>query len=149
MYLFQNLRQILRRMRNAPGFSFAVVVTLGLTVGLSTTVFSVLDAVFIRPLPYRNPDRIFALRTISPQGFDQPASYPEFVDWRRATRSFSALAAYNSFGTLNAELPTGAASVHTVATSENFFEVFGVSPALGRTFASGEEQPRPAERSGP
>ena len=63
MYLFQNLRQAVRRMRATPGFTFAVIATLGLTVGLSTTVFSVLDAVFIRPLPYRNADRIFALRT--------------------------------------------------------------------------------------
>ena len=141
MYIFQNLRHAMRRLRAAPGFAFAVIATLGLTVGLTTTVFSVLDAVFIRPLPYRNADRIFALRTISPQGFTQPASYPEFVDWRRETHSFSALAAYNSYGDLNAELSTGAVSVHAVAASENFFDVFGVSPALGRTFAPGEEQP--------
>ncbi len=141
MSLFLNSRHALRRMRATPGFAFAVIATLGLTVGLSTTVFSVLDAVFIRPLPYRNVDRIFALRTISPQGYTQPASYPEFVDWRRETHSFSALAAYNSYGSLNAELPSGALSVHTVAASENFFDVFGVSPSLGRTFAPGEEQP--------
>ena len=136
-----SFRHAFRRMRAMPGFAFAVIATLALTIGLSTTVFSVLDAVFIRPLPYRDANRIFAVRSISPQGYTQPASYPEFVDWRRETHSFSALAAYNSYGSLNAELPTGAVSVHAVAASENFFDVFGVSPALGRTFAPGEEQP--------
>jgi predicted permease len=128
-------------MRATPGFASAVIATLGLTVALSTTVFSVLDAVFIRPLPYRDPGRIMALRTRSPQGYTQPASYPEYLDWRRETRSFSALAGYSSYGSLNAELPTGAVTVRSVATSANFFDVFGVSPALGRTFQPDEEQP--------
>ena len=128
-------------MRAAPGFAFAVIATLALTVGLSTTVFSVLDAVFIRALPYRDPGRIVALRTISPQGYTQPASYPEYLDWRRETHGFSALAGYSSFGSINAELPTGAVTLRSVATSANFFDVFGVSPSLGRTFQPDEEQP--------
>lgn len=141
MRLFPNLRHAARRMRATPGFAFAVIATLGLTVGLSTTVFSVLDAVFIRPLPYKDPGRIFTLRTISPQGYTQPASYPEFVDWRRETRAFLTVAGYANYGTINAELPTGAVPIHSVATSENFFDVFGVAPAMGRTFQPGEEQP--------
>jgi putative ABC transport system permease protein len=141
MPLTQDLLYALRQIRKAPGFAFAVIAALALTVGLSTTVFSVLDAVFIRPLPYHDADRIFSLRTYSPQGYTQPASYPEFEDWRRESRSFSALAGYSSFKSVNAELPTGAMSLRSVATSANFFDVFGVKPAIGRTFEPGEDEP--------
>jgi len=141
MQILQDLGYAFRQMRKTPGFAAAVIATLGLTVGLSTTVFSVLDAVFIRPLPYRDADRIFSLRTYSPQGYTQPASYPEFVDWRREMKSFSALAGYNSFRGVNAELPTGAVSLRAVAASANFFDVFGVKPAIGRVFQPGEEDP--------
>jgi len=139
MPITQSLSYSLRQIRKAPGFAFAVIATLGLTVGLSTTVFSVLEAVFIRPLPYREPGRIFSVRTYSPQGYTQPASYPEYLDWRRETRAFSALAAFSDFKSVNAELPSGAVSLHAVATSRNFFDVFGVSPAIGRVFERGEE----------
>jgi predicted permease len=117
----------------------SVIATLALTVALSTTVFSVLDAVFIRPLPYRGIDRIFAMRTISPQGYTQPASYPEFTDWRRQSAPFAALAGYSSYKAMNAEIGGSAVAIRAVMASDNFFEIFGVSPILGRTFEKGEE----------
>jgi hypothetical protein len=131
----------LRKLGNAPGFTSTVVGTLALTVALSTTVFSVLDAVFVRPLPYHEADQIFSLQTISPQGYTQPASYPDFLDWRRESQSFATLAAYNNFKSVNAELGGTAISLHSVMTSDNFFDVFGVKPLLGRTFEKGEEEP--------
>ena len=130
-----------RQFRRAPVFTLTVIATLGLTVGLSTAVFSVMDAVFLRPLPYDQPDRIFSLRTYSPQGYTQPASYPEFLDWRRDAAAFSTVGAYNSFQSVNAELAGGAVSLHAVAASDNFFDVLGVKPLLGRTFNRGEEEP--------
>lgn len=136
-----DLRYALRMAAKSPRFALAVVATLALTVSLSTTVFSVLDAVFIRPLPYNRPDRIFSLRTYSPQNYTQPASYPEYLDWRRDTKSFSALAAYNSYSSVNFENGRTAIALHCVSASDNFFEVFGVRPILGRTFVSGEELP--------
>ena len=66
-------------------------------------MFSVLDAMFIRPLPYQDASRIFPLRTYSPQNYTQPASYPEYLDRRRETKAFSALAAYSSFRSVNFE----------------------------------------------
>ncbi|MBV8808314.1 MAG: ABC transporter permease [Acidobacteriaceae bacterium] len=139
--LLQDLRFALRIVRKSPRFTLAVVGTLALTAGLCTTVFSVLDAVFIRPLPYDHPSRIFSLRTYSPQNYTQPASYPEFVDWRREATAFSALAAYNSFSSVNFENGGTAISLPAVSASDNFFDVFGVKPVLGRTFVHGEEQP--------
>jgi putative ABC transport system permease protein len=134
------ITQALRRFSKARASTVTVILTLALTVGLSTTVFSVLDAVFLRPLPYRQPERIFSLRTYSPQGYTQPASYPEFVDWRRVAADFAELAAYNSLRGLNAEFGNVTIAVRAVMTSDNFFEVFAVKPLLGRTFQKGEEQ---------
>ncbi len=138
--LLQDLRYALRIVRKSPRLTLAIVGTLALTVGLCTTVFSVLDTVFIRPLPYDQPSRIFSLQTYSPQNYTQPASYPEFVDWRREATAFSALAAYNSFSSVNFESGGTAISLPAVSASDNFFQVFGVKPVLGRTFAPGEEQ---------
>ncbi len=130
-----------RQIQKSPGFALIVILTLGLTLALSTTVFSVLDAVFVRPLPYGQPERIFSIATYSPQGYTQPASYLEYLDWKRETKAFSALAAYNAWTSVNAQTALGAVSLHSVSTSDNFFDVFGVKPYLGRTFAPGEEQP--------
>ena len=137
----QDLNYALRMIRKNPGFACAVIATLALTVALATTVFSVLYAVFIQPLPYHRPQRIVSLRTISPQNYTQPASYPEFLDWRRDARSFSALAAYSSFGSVNFQNGSTSIALHAVSASDNFFQVFDVKPTLGRTFQPGEEQP--------
>jgi hypothetical protein len=139
--LVDDLRYALRMARKSPRFSFAVIATLALTVSLSTTVFSVLDAEFIRPLPYNQPDRIFSLRTYSPQNYTQPASYPEYLDWRRDAKCFSALAAYNNSSSVNLENEGTAIALPAVSTSDNFFDVFAVRPILGRTFVPGEELP--------
>ena len=139
--VLDDLRYAVRIAAKSPRFSFTVIATLALTVALSTTVFSVLDAVFIRPLPYNQPDRIFSLKTYSPQNYTQPASYPEYVDWRRDTKSFSALAAYNSYSSVNVEKGGAAIALPAVSSSDNFFDVFGVKPILGRTFVAGEELP--------
>lgn len=141
MLMIDDLRYAWRMVLKSPRFTLAVVATLALTVSLSTTVFSVLDAVFIRPLPYNQADRIFSLRTYSPQNYTQPASYPEYVDWRRETKSFSALAAYNSYSSVNFEKGGMAVALPAVSSSDNFFNVFGVKPILGRTFVAGEELP--------
>ncbi len=141
MTLFQDLPYAVRQLRKNPWFSLAVIATLALTVGLATTVFSVIDAVLIRPLPYHQPDRLFSLATRSPEGYQQPASYPEYLDWRRDTHSFAALTAYNSFASVNFEAPGGPVALHSVGATDNFFDVFEVKPLLGRTFNPGEDLP--------
>lgn len=130
-----------RQLRKSPGFTMTAVLTLGLAIGLSTVVFSVIDAMLIRPLPYDHPDRIAFLQTWSPQGYTQPASYPEYRDWRRDNQGFSALAAFNDFGSANLEGPSGPLAVPKVMGSDNFFDVFEIPTYLGRTFAPGEDQP--------
>jgi putative ABC transport system permease protein len=139
--LLQDLRYALRQLRKNVSFSTTVVLTFALAIGISTAVFSVVYAMLIRPLPYNHPERIVYLQSFSPQGYTQPASYPEYVDWRRGNHAFSALAAFNNYGSSNLEGPTGPIAVPKVIASDNFFDVFGVPAYLGRTFAAGEDQP--------
>lgn len=136
----QDLRYAIRQLYKKPGFSGMAIFTIALAIGVTTAVFSVLYAVLIRPLPYQDPSRIFFLQTYSPQGYTQPLAYPEYLEWRRENQSFTALAGY-SRGTANFETNSGPVPITNVATTDNFFQVFGVNPVLGRTFAFGEDQP--------
>jgi putative ABC transport system permease protein len=138
--LLQDLRYGLRAMRKAPGFSATAIATLALAIGLTTAVFSVIDAVLIRPLPFDHPEKIFWLQAYSPQGYTQPASYPEYRDWTRENQVFSALAGFSS-GSANFEGPAGPVALPNVSTTDTFFDVFRVQPMLGRTFTEGEDQP--------
>lgn len=133
----QDIRYAIRQIQKSPGFALTTTLTLALAIGITTVVFSVLYATLVRPLPYNQPDRIVNLQPISPQGYTQPASYPEYLDWRRENQVFSALAGYNA-PSANLEGPAGPQPVQTVASTDNFFDVFKVAPILGRTFAPGE-----------
>jgi predicted permease len=138
--LIQDLRYAIRQLYKKPGFSGTAVLTIALAIGVTTAVFSVLYAVMIRPLPYRDPNRIVFLQGYSPQGYTQPAAYPEYLEWRRQSHSFEALAGFNvqhpSF-----ESNAGVTPITDVITTDNFFQVFGVDPLMGRTFADGEDKP--------
>jgi putative ABC transport system permease protein len=138
--MLQDLRYALRQMHTKPGFSATAMITMALAIGVTTAVFSVLYAILIRPLPYQDPSRIFFLQTYSPQGYTQPTSYPEYKEWRRENQSFSALAGF-SRGSANFETNAGPVPITNVSTTDNFFQVFGVNPIMGRTFADGEDQP--------
>jgi len=138
--ILQDLRYAWRQLRKNLGFAITAILALALAIGVTTAVFSVIYAELIRPLPYDHPDRIFYLQTTSPQGYSQPASYPEYLDWRRENHVFSALAAYSAYGSVNFEGPTGPLALSRVSTTDNFFDVFAVAPLLGRTFARGEDQ---------
>lgn len=136
----RDLQYALRQLRRSPGFAFIAILTLALGIGATAAVFSVVDAVLLRPLPFPEPDRIVAVETRSQSGYTQPASYAGYRDERAQLRSFSAFAAYDS-SSINFESPAGPVALHVVRGSDNFFDVFGVQPQLGRTFRDGEEQP--------
>jgi putative ABC transport system permease protein len=138
--LMQDFRFALRQIRRAPGFAAVAIATLALSIGIATAVFSVLDATIVRPLPFNQPESIVMLQPYSPQGYTQPASYPQYQDWKRENTTLSDLAGY-SRGTGNLEGPQGPVPVRTVAGTDNFFRVFDVKPMLGRTFVAGEDQP--------
>lgn len=137
----QDIRFAMRQVRRAPGFAITVVLTLALSVGVATAVFCVIDAVIVRPLPYAQPDRIVAFETHSASGYTQPASWPSYQDERAQQHAFAALAGYSDFQTYTLQAPGGdPVQVPSVRSTDNFFQVFGVPPLLGRTYVSGEEQ---------
>ena len=138
--ILQDLRYGLRQMRKTPAFGITVVATLALSIGITAAVFSVLYAMLIRPLPYHDAERLVSVQPRSPQGYTQPASYPEYLDWRKMNHSLEQLAGYSSYGTINFEGPAGPIALHSVQGTDNFFDVFGVNPIAGRTFAQGEDQ---------
>ncbi len=135
----QDLRFALRQFRRAPGFAAVAIATLALAIGCAAAVFSVLDATVVRPLPYNEPDRIVDLQTYSPRGYTQPASWPQYLDYRRESSSLLTIAGYNP-SSANLQAGGSASPVHVVDATDGFFNVFGVEPLLGRTFLPGEEQ---------
>ena len=92
--LLPDLRLALRMLRRAPGDALLVVVTLGLAMGAATTIFSVVDGVMLRPLGYREPDRLVSIWEKHPQFPEMSVSYLDFLDWRTSQRSFEGLAAF-------------------------------------------------------
>jgi predicted permease len=141
MQLGQDARYALRKLRRSPGFALTAILTLALGIGATTAVFSVIDAVLLRPLPYPNPHQIVVPESRSRSGYTQPASLPAYRDARAQQHAFSAFAGYNDFSSVNLESPHGPVALHATKGTDNFFDVFGVRPILGRTFLPGEDQP--------
>jgi putative ABC transport system permease protein len=141
MTLWQTVRVTLRGIRSHPAFSVAVIATLAIGLGANAAVFSVLDALLVRALPYRNADALYDVYSydVHRHGLGN-TSYLNFRDWRDRTRTFSDLAA---FQTGDATLLTGGAParVATCAVTDQLFAVLGATAIAGRTFLPGEDRP--------
>jgi predicted permease len=139
--LIQDIRYTLRQMRESLGFAVIAVLTLALGVGAATAIYSVVDAVILQPLPYNQPSRIVVPRTIAKEGYQQPPSWPSYLDMRVGNKTFSALAGYTDYTGTNLQAKSGPVALHLIASTANFFQVFGVQPILGRTYRPDEDQP--------
>jgi len=139
--VFQDLRFALRQLRNSPGFAITSILTLSLGIGASAAIFNVIDAVLLRPLPYADQERLVYPVMIARTGDTLPSSYLSYLDERAQQRTFDALAGYSMFGRVNLEGSSGPAALSAVKSTDNFFDVFGVKPLLGRTYLPGEDQP--------
>jgi predicted permease len=137
----QDVRYAFRKLRRSPGFALTAILTLALGVGATTAVFSVIDAVLLRPLPFPDSHSIVVPESRSRSGYTQPASLPSYRDERAQQHTFSALAGYNDFSGVNLESSHGPVALHATKGTDNFLDVFGVRPILGRTFLPGEDQP--------
>jgi predicted permease len=140
--LLRDLRYAIRMLGKNPGFTLVAVVTMALGIGANTAIFSVIDAVLLRPLPFRDPGRLVAVRSVDLKEPNQGGeiSYPAFLDWRAQSRSFDAMAVWNTsnFTYTGGDQPE---SVPGAVVSANLFSMLGASPAVGRDFASQEDQP--------
>ncbi len=139
--LAQDLRFALRQLRKSSGFTLIAILTLSLGIGAAAAVFSVLDAVLLRPLPFAHQDRLVFPDTHAREGYQQPWSSLSYEDARAQLKTFDALAGYFEFGKSNLESASGPVQLTTVKGTDNFFDVFGVKPLLGRTYLPGEDQP--------
>lgn len=139
--LLQDLRYALRQLRKNPGFSVVAVLTLALGIGATTTIYSIVDSLLFRPLPYPNSSRIVRIwNTFVPRGvMEIPASEPEFLEYRQG-HTFAHFAGFST----GAVTLTGSGDPLRVAATwgtVDFFRVMGTEPLLGRVFASDEFQP--------
>src|SRR5262245_10585411 len=145
--LLRDIGYAARLLRRAPGFTAVAVLSLALGIGANTAIFSVVNAVLLRPLPYGDPDRLAMLWTDDPAHAiaAEGVSIPNFDDWRTMSRSFAdmAISSRHNPVTLTGELDP--IRVEAALVSPNLFPVLGVAPAVGRVFAADELERR--ERS--
>ena len=141
--LFADLRYAFRVMSRTPSFAVAVVSVLALGIGANTTIFSIVNAVLLRPLPFEEPERLVRIFTRTPGGRLFELSPGKFYDWQRDAQSFEGMAMYQCCGFRELALTgTGAARpVRATAVSAGFFEVVRARPALGRVFRQEEDTP--------
>jgi len=139
--LLQDLRYALRQLRKSPGFAAVAVITLAVGIGATAAVFSVIDAVVLRPFPYNNVSRIVDVQTRSGGDSNHPISWPAYCEMRKLSTSFEALAGYEDYWGMTLSVGKQAQYLNVTQGSDNFFDVFGVRPLLGRTFLPGEDQP--------
>src|SRR6202171_891878 len=142
----RDFRHSLRALLKQPLFSGIVILTFALGIGANTAVFSVLNAVLLRPLPFHQPHELVALSLYDtrtgPEGVSEQStvSYPDFVDWRAQNRVFDGLAVYFN---QSLTLTDGKEAIHlqAEAVSANLFAVLGIQPILGRAFSPNEDEP--------
>jgi putative ABC transport system permease protein len=141
--LLHNIRYTLRLLRRSPGFTAIAVLTLALGIGANTAVFSVVDAVMLRPLPYADPARLVSLWEINTEeGFARRSSVApaNLVDYVAANRTFAGLAGLSSSSMSLTKAGTPE-QLQGEAVTWNLFAVIGVSPAIGRPFSVEEDRP--------
>jgi putative ABC transport system permease protein len=137
--LLQDLRFGARTLLKSPGFTVVAVVALALGIGANTAMFSIVNSVLLRPLPYPEPERLTLLFTSMPQFRDASVSYPNFLDWQQRSRSYENMAAYRN-ETFNLTGQANPERLRGKMASSTLFSVLGVQPIVGRTFTADEDR---------
>ncbi|HEV7683390.1 MAG TPA: ABC transporter permease [Pyrinomonadaceae bacterium] len=138
--LFQDLRYAGRMLVKTPGFTAVAILTLALGIGANSAIFSVVNAVLLRPLMYRDSEKLVRLYEGLPQGGTGSVSVPNLKDWREQNTVFSEIAAYQ-YGNFNLSMQDQPERIVGANVSAEFFDLLGTSAQFGRTFQKGEDQP--------
>src|SRR6185503_273917 len=139
--LGQDVRYALRTLRRSRGFTAAALITLGLGIGANTAIFSVVDAVLLRPLPYLRSDQLVAVGDAGEDGTPSSMGWMTIREWKERSRTLADVALMRSWSpTLVAD--GEAERLGAVRVSWNWFDMLGVHPALGRAFEANEDDPQ-------
>src|SRR5262245_5397936 len=141
--LWQDLRYGARMSLKNPGFSLIAALTLALGIGANTAIFSVVNAVLLKPLPFSEPERLVMVwnRGAEAAGGDRtPLAVADLIDWRAQNRSFAEIGAYQNlmYNYTGGDSPE---RIQAAGVTANFFSILGTQAQLGRAFSSVEEQP--------
>jgi putative ABC transport system permease protein len=150
--LRQDLTFAVRQFRRSPAFTLTVIATLALGIAATTAIFSLIDGILLRPLPFPESDRLVAVTTLEfapgvstanlEAGNSIPTSYPDFFDWGRENHTFASIASYDYQTRLFSKADgENAQVIRCGRVSANLFSTLGVAPVLGRNFAPEEDQP--------
>src|SRR5437870_7271070 len=139
--LKQDLRFALRSLRRQPAFTAIAVITLALGIGANTAIFSVINAVMLTPLPYREPHRLVMLWETRPGGDRPLVSYRNFVDWRQRQRGLEDIGVYYPWASFTMTGRGDAERVDGALVSGNYLQLLGVRPALGRLVTPADDSP--------
>src|SRR5919198_896304 len=135
-----DLRYALRQLAKSPGFTAVAILTLALGIGANTAVFSLINGLLVKPLPYRDPSKLVLLwERFGAQGLERiPMSPPEYLDYEKEAQSFAQIAAfdYRSFNMSSGSVPE---RISGAVVSPSVFPLLGVEPIIGRTFAQEEQ----------
>ncbi|HUK31184.1 MAG TPA: ABC transporter permease, partial [Candidatus Acidoferrum sp.] len=137
--LLSDVRFGLRMLARKPGFTAIAILTLALGIGANTAIFSVVDAVLLRPLPFHDAGQLVQLWMTEASPGNFPLTGEDFLDWRAQNTTFEDMAVYTYQQNFNASGAGEAERATVVQVQANFFSVLGVQPILGRPFAKGED----------
>src|SRR4029079_2996200 len=138
----QDLSYALRALRNTPGFTAVAILSLAIAIGANTTIFTLVNSILLRPLPYPGADRIVVFHEHKLNSPEPLHVHPvNFVEWRTHARSFDALALAQT-PPLNVMGRDGAEQVSRMIATPELFQVFGIDPVIGRQFSNNETLPR-------
>jgi predicted permease len=137
--LVQDLRYGVRTLLKSPGFTLVAMLALALGVGANSAMFSIVNAVLLRPIPYSQPDRLLKMYSRTKNFNRSSVSYPNFLDWQRRSHSFDRMAAYrgDNFNLTGQAEPE---RLRGLMASATLFDTLGVRPLIGRTFTAAEDQ---------
>jgi len=140
--LLQDLRYCLRTLRRQPGFALTAILTLAVGIGATTAMFTVINAIILRPMAIERPDRVVAVTNYRPRTGARPmtVSAPDFYDWRERNHSFSAFGYYAGWE-MSVRAGQNADYAVSVLTTEDFFKVMGVKTQIGRLLTAEEYRP--------
>jgi putative ABC transport system permease protein len=136
----QDMRYGLRTLRRSPVFTIVAIVTMVLSIGATTAIFTLVESILLRPLPYPQANQLVTIATFMPRQNAEVTASPEFLAWRERSSTLDGAAAYDveNFNFSGAGEPDRLLGVYTTA---DFFSVLGIAPQLGRTFSSEEDRP--------